>query len=512
MHIGGLFIDLFVGYFLFFDKTRWLGVLISSSFHIMNSQMFNIGMFPYAMLATTTIFFSNDWPKRLLTKFGLVDKSYDQSSNQFIISKQSKSCIYDKVKSDKKSQPSSSIRHHFFTLFTLVYISVQLFLPYSHFITKGYNNWTNGLYGYSWDMMVHSWHTQHIKIHFVDKSTQEVHYLNPKAWTNRRRWSSHADMIYQYSKCIKEKLKAYNYSDVELYMDVWRSMNHRFNQRQLDPRVDLLKAEWSPWQETSWLMPLLTNLSDWRTKMKEIDDKYQQLNQSYEITFVADLNGLKLENFVSQHLNASVEVLSGEVNVELVEENKNYTLKVGQRLALPSNAYHIVHTTSLEPSCFFYIYINETSTLLSNYYNIFALNMMRTYNETLDKLKSESDLSSTNLEDIKSAAFNQTLILNSKSFLKMLTDTDQIQLDSSETNSTSLIENLKRIFEEKNLDKNVVYNQFVNQFASKFSDKVLSAQESASSQLIETIKAKLNKKLGAHWNRFNHRFNHRFDL
>lgn len=43
VHHGGLFIDLSVGYMLFFDKTRLLGTLISSMFHVMNSRMFNIG-------------------------------------------------------------------------------------------------------------------------------------------------------------------------------------------------------------------------------------------------------------------------------------------------------------------------------------------------------------------------------------------------------------------------------------------------------------------------------------
>lgn len=115
-------------------------------------------------------------------------------------------------------------------------------------------------------MMIHSWHTQHIKIHFIDKNTNETHYLNPKAWTSRRRWSSHADMIYQYSNCIKERLRSYNYTNIELYIDVWRSMNHRFNQRQLDPRVNLIEAEWNPFKQTEWIIPLLTELSDWRKK------------------------------------------------------------------------------------------------------------------------------------------------------------------------------------------------------------------------------------------------------
>jgi vitamin K-dependent gamma-carboxylase len=293
-------------------------------------------MFPYAMLATTTIFYANDWPKRFLLKLRLIKKEYyDEESKRFCdISKLSNHCLYEKVKSSKAAGvvQKASVYHQFFTIFAILYISEQSFLPYSHFITKGYNNWTNGLYGYSWDMMVHSWHTQHIKIHFVDKETGEVHYLSPNAWTRRRRWSSHADMIHQYAKCIQQKLVEHNYTNVELYMDIWRSMNHRFNQRQIDPRVDLLQAEWSPWEETAWLMPLMTNLNDWRTKMSQIEAKYRKMNEFVDLTFVADVSGLKLENFVTQHLNATVEVLNGQINLEVVEENKNYTLNVGDKM------------------------------------------------------------------------------------------------------------------------------------------------------------------------------------
>lgn len=45
---------------------------------------------------------------------------------------------------------------------------------------QGYNNWTNGLYGYSWDMMVHNWSTQHIRITYHDRSTGKTGFLNPE--------------------------------------------------------------------------------------------------------------------------------------------------------------------------------------------------------------------------------------------------------------------------------------------------------------------------------------------
>jgi len=300
VHICGFLFDLFIGFVLFFDRTRPLGVLIASSFHIMNSQMFNIGMFPYTMLATTPIFFHNNWPRKFLKRI-LPKMFYKEPTLQY-----STSCVYSKeeIKPDESKKPSKNksvkyaqtnptFRHKLLTIFACVYLFEQGFMPYSHFITKGYNNWTNGLYGYSWDMMVHSWHTQHVKITFVDKKTDEPHYLRPTAWATAKRWSSHADMIVQYAQCIQTKLKEHGYDDIELYFDIWRSMNGRFNQRQLDPRLNVLSADakWTPFEDTKWMLPLLTNLSDWRTRMLQIEQERSNQDQNVLVTFVADFPG-----------------------------------------------------------------------------------------------------------------------------------------------------------------------------------------------------------------------------
>ena len=97
----------------------------------------------------------------------------------------------------------------------------------------------------------------------------------------------------QYAQCVKEKLLEHGYDDIELRFDIWRSMNSRFNQRQIDPRLDLLSsgATWSPWKDTPWLQPLLTNLSDWRTRMQQIESQLASQNQDVLVTFVADFPG-----------------------------------------------------------------------------------------------------------------------------------------------------------------------------------------------------------------------------
>lgn len=52
----------------------------------------------------------------------------------------------------------------------------SFFLPFNSL--KGYNNWTNGLYGYSWDMMVHAWETMHVVITVRHKESGRIDYLD----------------------------------------------------------------------------------------------------------------------------------------------------------------------------------------------------------------------------------------------------------------------------------------------------------------------------------------------
>ena len=138
-----------------------------------------------------------------------------------------------------------------------------------------------------------------------------------KAWLREgrmRRWNSHPDMIKQYVNCMAEKLKAskeLNITEPAIYLDVWRSMNKRFQQRMVDPTVDIVKAPWSPWKHTPWMLPLLTELSPWREKLTQIKKELKEKSNFSDITFVSDFPGLFLENFVVDDLNTSLTLLHG---------------------------------------------------------------------------------------------------------------------------------------------------------------------------------------------------------
>ncbi|XP_028930682.1 LOW QUALITY PROTEIN: vitamin K-dependent gamma-carboxylase [Ornithorhynchus anatinus] len=356
VHGGGLVLDLSAGFLLFFDASRPVGLFFVSYFHCMNSQLFSIGMFPYVMLASSPLFCSPDWPRRLAARS---PRWLRGPLPAVAPPERSASCVY---KGGRGGRQRPGWRQRLGAAFTLLYVLEQLFLPYSHFLTQGYNNWTNGLYGYSWDMMVHSRFHQHVKITYRDGLTGKLGYLNPGVFTQSRRWKDHADMLKQYAACLSQLLPNYNVSEPQIYFDVWVSINDRFQQRLFDPRVDIVKATWSPFRPTPWLQPLLLDLSPWRAKFQEIEGG---LDNHTEVVFIADFPGLHLENFVSEDLgNTSIQLLQGKVTVELVSEQKNHSLQEGDRLQLPPGEYHKVHTVSDGPSCYMYVFVNTTELAL----------------------------------------------------------------------------------------------------------------------------------------------------
>lgn len=371
VHICGLILDLSEGFLLLFEKTRLVGVFFGSMFHLMNSQMFYIGMFAWTMLATMPLFFRSDWPRVLTRKtpacFSYFLPLQDDPKVETLFTENIEGG--KKVKGQKLNSCDERyvfIRKSFLISVASLYVLVQLFLPWSHFITKGYNSWTNGLYGYSWDMMVQSWSTQHVRVQIVDQTTNLSHFLIPGVWVSggkrsRARWNSHPDMIKQYATCLARKIKEHkglNVTDPAIYFDIWRSMNGRFQQRMFDPRVDIIKAHWSPFQRTPWVLPLLIDLSPWRTKLREIEQETLEKSNFTDIVFVADFPGLNLENFVNAHLSASVTVLEGTVRID--DGGRNVTLGKGEEYMVRSNYTHIVYTISDTPSCWMYIYTNVT--------------------------------------------------------------------------------------------------------------------------------------------------------
>lgn len=344
-------------------------------------------MFPWVCLAEVPLFFSFHWP-RMITKDWFLHFFFTNStnkpttanpqllkeSNEVVTETQNQQAAIQTNKLDNQQHYKGKITTFdakLRSLLILAYCALQLFLPYSHSITKGYNNWTNGLYGYSWDMMIHSYDTILTSIKIVDNKNNNVHYLNPYAFTEYDRWTKYADMALQYAKCIESniledyekdpKASPLSSTNFSIYFDIWCSMNGRFQQRVFDPRIDLLKASWSPFERTTWSLPLLNELNHMRPKLKTIANEVLAWNNYSDVIFVADFPGLTLDNFISSDLtNVSLTILEGNVRYKSEDEDEAYFLTAGKSFTLNSGIMHHVTTIGQKPSSYLYTYVNKT--------------------------------------------------------------------------------------------------------------------------------------------------------
>jgi vitamin K-dependent gamma-carboxylase len=385
VHQFGCIFDLSVAFFLIYKPTRPLATVFSCSFHLMNSRLFNIGMFPWTCIVLLPLYYSYSWPRVVWQRCCFWKPKVESSV-------QTKDKVRKKVETftsvpdgegdsmvrrKRLRQNSLKVKKEHVTkrrkvvvALILTYCALQLFLPYSHFITKGYNNWTNGLYGYSWDMMINAWDTVLVSIKIVDNNSATSHFLDPYVFAEQDRWTKHADMAHQYANCIAENLRddfrqnkqtILQSEDISIYFDVWCSMNGRFQQRMFNPNVDLLTARWHPFETTSWVLPLLEQYSQKRPELIKITKDVLSWNNFTDVLYIADFPGLSLENYIGPDLdNITLTVLEGKVVYRSASDNTSYPLAKGEFISVKAPGFHDVHTISKTPACYMYTFVNKT--------------------------------------------------------------------------------------------------------------------------------------------------------
>ncbi|XP_077505584.1 gamma-glutamyl carboxylase [Amblyomma americanum] len=366
VHWGGFLLDLTVGFLMVASAVRPFGVLFCVLFNAMNSRMFSIGMFPYVMIVLSTIFFDCSWPKKLSA--ALPQRIKNLIPDLCAPRPDMNNCWYPAQ--SKGNDPCAGSRWaerrlrrwRLTTFFLCLHLALQLFLPYSHGLTKGYNTWTQGSYGYSWDMMIHKWRPVHVKLLLYDNATHKAHFLDPEKFTNSTRWHHQADMVVQFAHCIRNRVRQeFGMRDVEIYVDVWMSLNGRFAQRMYDPTVNILEQPWSPFSEVPWVLPVLTNFGEWRENFKKVRSEVQASSTLADVEFIADFPGFSLVNYLDTTVyNASLEVLKGTVAISFPSKRSTRVLKTGESTKIPTGVYHTVTPLKHAPAGYMYLFADKS--------------------------------------------------------------------------------------------------------------------------------------------------------
>ncbi len=226
---GGILFDGLIIPLLLFKPTRKTAFILSIFFHLFNSFIFQVGIFPYLSLAFILFFYE---PK-IIHKLFLKSKPYYN---------------LDEVKVPSYSKP--------FLVILTCYFLVQVALPLRHYFIKDNVLWTEEGHRLSWRMMLRSKYGI-AKYKVVNKKTQQVtrvklsNYLTAK---QTRLASSKPDVIWQFAQRLK---KEYNKKgqDVAVFVDCKVQVNGRDYKQLTNPKVDLAEVKWQTFKHANWILP-----------------------------------------------------------------------------------------------------------------------------------------------------------------------------------------------------------------------------------------------------------------
>jgi len=214
----------FVG-FLLWRRTRLAAWLIGVCFHVVTWFLFPIiGVFPWLMIAMSTVFFDPQWPSQL-AKRASRRRAPTRSPG-----------------SDAGSTPlpSNSQRWRLAALAAL-WVIVQIALPLRHHVYPGDHRWTGEGFRYGWNVMLVE---KAADLNFVITEPLTGHTwredgrstFTPQQW---RAMSTDPELTRQAAHIIADRESAERPGPVQVRVDVNVSLNGRPAQPLIDPTVDL---------------------------------------------------------------------------------------------------------------------------------------------------------------------------------------------------------------------------------------------------------------------------------
>ncbi|HMC12103.1 MAG TPA: HTTM domain-containing protein [Pirellulaceae bacterium] len=203
-------------------------------FHITNSVLFPIHIFPWFMIFASTIFFEPDWPRRVLGGQPLSLPPPQPAAWQ---------------------SPSRPTRTGFLLL--AIYCVFHLWWPLRHQFYAGNVNWTERGHYFSWRMMLRN-KTAGVRYYLTDPADDKTWNPDLRPYLNAEqagKFTKDPEMILQLAHFLADEYQRANGRPLEVRALALTSLNGRKPQLFLDPTVDLTR-EPRGFYRRAWITPL----------------------------------------------------------------------------------------------------------------------------------------------------------------------------------------------------------------------------------------------------------------
>lgn len=227
--ISGILFDLLIVPALLWKPTRKWAFVASLFFHLFNSIVFQIGIFPYLALAFTVFFFEPETIRKLFFK-----KKEPYLENVLTVPPQ---------------------RELVLGILSL-YFFIQLVLPIRHYFIKDDVLWTEEGHRMSWRMMLRS-RTGITTFKIVNHTTGNSYLVNLDDYLSRGQKSkikSYPDFMWQFAQRLKREYTEKG-EDISVFVNSRVSVNGKPYQEFIDPKIDLGSVSWNYFGHNDWILP-----------------------------------------------------------------------------------------------------------------------------------------------------------------------------------------------------------------------------------------------------------------
>jgi vitamin K-dependent gamma-carboxylase len=274
---GGLLFDLVFFPLVLWKRTRWLALVVGMVFHLTNARLFNIGIFPWFMLAASLLFLDPSWPR-----FGWLHRfvAYRRSVPPFVDDaetqvyrrdlkspqpmKESAPNLWQEFVPDwltsrlaAKDRHGLSTRQRVTLILLGIYMAWQILMPLRHFLYPGDVSWTEQGHRFAWHMKLRDKDGEG-RFFATDVATGTTWEVDPGQYINREQFNemiANPEMILQFAHHIAaERIRA-GEGAVEVRAWVEASLNGRAPQLLIDSQVNLA-AQPRTLLAADWILPL----------------------------------------------------------------------------------------------------------------------------------------------------------------------------------------------------------------------------------------------------------------
>jgi hypothetical protein len=272
---GGLLFDLLIGFALLWKRTRVLALIPLCIFHIANSFIFSIGVFPWLMLASTIVFFEPGFPRKCLQRLW-------------------EHVPHSRKQKDSRETDTTHSEGQGFKKITLAFIGlwfiIQLIVPLRHFLFPGIVHWTEEGHRFAWHMKLRS-KRGFILFRVQDGDSDTSQIVDPSerlSYRQLRKLSTRPYLILLYAHHLRDRAIAQGMKKPIVNAFSFASLNGRPFQPLIDPNANLADTSYPVFSHADWIVPLRQEATIGRYTPFDPRQIKALLRRSYDKPFPTD--------------------------------------------------------------------------------------------------------------------------------------------------------------------------------------------------------------------------------